>query len=282
MRTIALLATYNEHRFIDACLGHLAKQGINTYLIDNCSTDDTIERAERWRGRGLVGIESFPRGPGDTYDWRGLLVRKQELATELEADWFVHLDADELRLPPKRTGTLAEALVRVDDQGFNAVNFIEFTFMPTREEPDHDHADFMRTLRTYYPFLPEYPHQLADAWAGGTPHQLKAWKAAPDIDLASSGGHQVKFPGLKMYPEAFPMRHYLFLSVPHAIEKYIERRFNPAEVASGWHGWRARLTTTDILLPRQAELRIATPTAELDPSRPRRQHYIDGELTKKR
>ena len=30
--------------------------------------------------------------------------------------------------------------------------------MPTLEEPDHDHADFIRTRRTYYPFHPRSPH----------------------------------------------------------------------------------------------------------------------------
>lgn len=51
---------------------------------------------------------------GGVYDWRGLLRRKEELAEEFaaeeEADWLIHLDPDELRLPPPGAGTLAEAL----------------------------------------------------------------------------------------------------------------------------------------------------------------------------
>jgi hypothetical protein len=93
--------------------------------------------------------------------------------------------------------------------GCNAVNFLECTFLPCQEEPDHDHPDFQRTLRTYYSFCPSFPHQL------------KAWKAAdvPRPDLASPGGRRVAFSGLRMYPRSFRMRHYLFLSIPHAVEK---------------------------------------------------------------
>src|SRR4029077_1422495 len=206
LRVVALIASYNERRFIEPCLEHLHEQGIDAYLIDNGSSDDTVERAERWLDRNLIGTESFPRGEGGVYDWRGLLRRKEELARELGADWFIHLDPDEVRLPPARGQTLAQALEAVDREGFNAVNFTEHTFIPTREEPDHDHPDFRRTLRTYYPFEPRFPHQV------------NAWKANPEVELAASGGHRASFPGLRMHPRSFPMKHYLFLSVPHAIE----------------------------------------------------------------
>lgn len=263
MRVVALLATYNEQRFIGSCLGHLDEQGVETYLIDNCSTDETVVIAERFRGRGLIGIERFPRN--GVYDWRGLLGRKEELAGELAADWFIHLDADELRLPPPSHATLTEALHAVDQAGYNAVNFIELTFVPTREAPDHDHPEFRRTLRTYYPFCPSHPHQL------------KAWKAAaaPRPDLASTGGHRVSFPGLQMHPRPFPMKHYLFLSVPHAIEKYVERRYDPDEVESGWHGWRATVAAADIRLPSESELRVTRSDDDLDPDKPRKMHYLD-------
>lgn len=264
MRVVALLATYNERRFIAGCLEHLGEQGVETYLIDNGSSDDTVAIAERFRGRGLIDIEEYPRD--GTYDWRGLLRRKEELAGRLEADWFIHLDADEVRLPPRGQGTLTEALAAVDRQESNAVNFVEFTFVPSREAPDHDHPDFRRTLRTYYPFQPS------------PLHQLKAWKAsaAGRPDLASSGGHKVDFPGRRIHPESFPMKHYLFLSVPHAIEKYVQRRYDPDEVESGWHGWRAGLAAEDIRLPGEAELHEARAGEGLDPSKPRTAHCLDA------
>lgn len=262
MRAVALLASYNERRFIEPCLRHLQEQGVDAYLIDNCSTDNTVELAERWLGRGLIGIESFPRGDGDVYNWRALLTRKEELARELEADWFLHMDPDEIRLSPVRGQTLAEALESADGKGFNAVNFSEFTFIPTCEEPDHDHDEFQQTLCTYYPF------------ATNSSNRLNAWKATDGVELSWSAGHRVRFPGLRMHPEFFPMKHYLFLSVPHAIEKYVERRYDRDEVSSGWHIWRSRLSVSDIQLPSRSELCVIKPGGELDASEPRKRHYI--------
>lgn len=267
MRVVALIASYNERRFIGPCLEHLHEQGVESYLIDDGSTDETVAIAEGFLDRGLIGIEEIPRE--DVYDWRGLLRRKEELAAEFaeqgEADWLIHLDPDEVRLAPHGAGTLAGGLAAVDRDGYNAVNFLECTFVPTREEPDHDHADFQRTLRTYYPFSPSFPHKLT------------AWKAAdaPQPDLVAKGGHRVGFRGLNMCPTSFPMKHYLFLSVPHAVEKYVERTYSPAEVERGWHGWRATLRAEDIDLPSRSELRVAEPGEELDPGRPRRRHFID-------
>jgi len=142
------------------------------------------------------------------------------------------------------------------------VNFFEFTFIPTQEAPNHDHDQFQRTLLTYYPFSPAFPHRL------------NAWKKTEAVEIMSSGGHRVRFPGLAMYPDSFPMKHYLFLSAPHAIEKYVERRYSRHEVESGWHGWRARLSRADITLPHKAELRIWTSDSELDSSEPRARHYL--------
>jgi Glycosyl transferase family 2 len=263
LRVVALIAAYNERRFITACLEHLNRHGIEAYLIDNCSTDETVRLAEPWLARNLIGIEPFPRGEGDVYDWRGLLRRKEELARLLEADWFMHSDPDELRLPPLGGTTLLQALEAVDREGFNAVDFAEFTFVPTREHPDHDHPRFEATMRAYYVFQTPRPH-----------HQLKAWKASPRVALAS-GGHRVEFPGRRVYPRQFRVKHYLLLSVPHAIEKYAERLYDPDEVASGWHGWRARVTPESIQLPSESELLISESDDDLDPSQPALPHFFE-------
>lgn len=261
MRVLALLATYNEERFIVPCLEHLVRQGVEAYLIDNESEDRTVPLARQFLGRGLAGIETFPRR--GVYRWQRILERKEQLAASFEADWFMHVDADEIRLPPAPGQAFGEALAAADDQGFNAVNFIEFTFVPTRESPDHDHPDYLRTMRWYYPFLPSFPHQL------------KAWKKQPGpVELAWSGGHLVRFPGLRMYPTSFPMRHYLFLSEAHAVRKYVQKTYDAEELSRGWHQARSRLRAEDIVLQEEAELRRYVSDDLLDPSRPLQQHPL--------
>ncbi|HVG07609.1 MAG TPA: glycosyltransferase family A protein [Thermoanaerobaculia bacterium] len=261
MRALAIIATYNEERFIGGCLEHLFSQGIEAYLCDNQSTDGTVEIARRYLGAGLRGIEQLPRD--GTYRWRGILRRKEELANELEADWFLHLDADEVPLPPQAGQTLAEALAEADASGCNAVEFSEFTFVPTREEPHHDHPDYRRTMHWYYPFAPSALH-LVRAWK----RQLQA------VDLASSGGHVPDFPGRLLWSRRCRLRHYLFLSREHALRKYVLKVYDPQEVHAGWHGWRSRLTADAVRLPSQAELRTAHTDDDLDPSSPRTTHCL--------
>ena len=259
VRAVAILATYNEERFIAGCLEHLFEQGVEAYLIDNSSTDRTVEIAQRYLENGLIGIETFPRG--EFHTWRLLLERKEELAATLEADWFMHLDPDEIRLPPTSGQTLAQAFAEAEAQGYNAVNFMEFTFVPTQEAPDHDHPNFQQTMHWYYPFLRRFPQRL------------NAWKRQPrKVDLAHSGGHRVQFPGLRMYPESFKMRHYIFLSLPHALSKYLNRKQPPEALQRGWARMRASLTSEKIRLPSQEEMRYYTSDDELDPSNPLTQH----------
>lgn len=270
MRVIAIIAAYNEERFIAACLESLFRHGVDAYLIDNCSTDETVAIARRYSDRGLVGVESFPRVAGRC-NWHGILRRKEELAATLEADWFMHLDPDEVRLPPRSGQTLVEAFAEVERQGYNAVDFHEFTFIPTREDPDHEHPDFQRTMRHYYPFRP---------WS---PHRMNAWrKQKRRVDLAWFGGHRVRFPGLRVSPVLFTMRHYLFLSVGHLIDKYTQRVYDSAELRRGWWGWRSRLKPELISLPSQNELRFYTSDDELDPSDSRTQDFAEDWAEKER
>jgi glycosyltransferase involved in cell wall biosynthesis len=255
------MAAYNEERFVGGCIEHLATQGIETYLIDNESTDATVEIAERSRGRGLAGIESFQRD--GTYPWLGLLARKSELAATLDADWFVHVDADEIRLPPRAGLTLAEALAEVDRRGYNAVNFFEFTFVPTLEHPDHDHSRYQETMRWYYPYLPALPNRL------------NAWKRQDGpVDLVTTGGHVIDFGGIRPFPESFPMKHYLFVSIEHAVRKFVQRTYDPSEVEAGLHRKRAALRAADIALLPEADLRRYISDEELDRDEPWVQHPL--------
>lgn len=262
MRVVAMLQTYNEQRFVAACIEHLREQGVDVYLIDNESTDDTVAIAERYLGDGVTGIETLPRD--GCFALRAQCARQEELAQDLDADWLIHYDADEFRASARPRQSLAGAILELDEAGFNAVRFHECAFVPTVEHPDHDHRDFQLTMRRYYPFEP-------------TPlHRCNAWKKqdAP-VELAWSGGHEVRFPGLKLAPTSLNLRHYLFLSVPHAIEKFVQRRFAEDEVADGWFGWRSTITADDIVLPRDGDLRFFVADHLLDVSSPRTRHVLD-------
>ena len=74
-RVIAIITAFNEGDIISPVIGHLVENGIDIYLIDNLSTDDTVEQASQWLGRGLLHIELFPQhltpsaDSSGTFDW---------------------------------------------------------------------------------------------------------------------------------------------------------------------------------------------------------------------
>jgi glycosyltransferase involved in cell wall biosynthesis len=261
MRVTAILSVYNEERFIGNCLNHLVNEGVDVYIIDNESTDGTVDIVRSYVNRGVLGVEKVARE--GVFRSRPLLARKEELAMELPGDWFVHVDADEIHLAAISGRTLREAFAEVDRLGFNAVNFQEFTFSPTQENPDHDHANYLSTMRWYYVFTPFFPH-LVRAWK----------KQVCQVGLAASGGHRVTFPGLRVFPQAFVMRHYFFLGLGHAQRKFVEKIYAPEEVQEGWYGKRAFLRTELLRLPSEAELNEYVSDDQLRAACPRMQHLL--------
>jgi cell division protein FtsB len=230
-RVIALISTFNEGDIIAAVIRHLVDNGIDVYLIDNHSTDDTVEQAEPWIGRGLLHIEYLPArsdapSDGPLYDWTAILRRKEQLAQELEADWFIHHDADEVREGPFPRLGLRDTIEWIDARGYNAIDHIVLNFRPV--DDDFRQGEDPRTYFQYYEEAAEYDRT-----------QIKAWKktGAP-VSLMASGGHHAEFEGRRVFPLPFLIRHYPVRGQTHGLNKvFAERkaRFVEAERVRGWH-----------------------------------------------
>ena len=226
VRVIALVAAYNEADIIEETTRDLIDQGIEVYLLDDGSTDGTADRVRHLLGRGLLAIESMPSSVGrpSQFYWRAILRRKEELAATLKADWFIHHDADEIREAPWPDTRLATAIERVDEEGWNAVDFLLLNFVPTEGDVYHGN------LRADFPFYA--PAQWWDR------PQIRCWKRQPRVDLASTGGHDTMFEGRRVCPTRFLLRHYPIRSQEHGMRKvFAERlpRFDSEERAAGWH-----------------------------------------------
>jgi glycosyltransferase involved in cell wall biosynthesis len=116
-RVVALISAYNEEDIIVPCLQYLIKQGLEVYLIDNWSTDSTVELASELLGKGLLAIEKFPQGgPPEHYVWKDILSRIEQLPEEIEADWFLFQDVDEIRASPWPGLSLRDAILKVDGE----------------------------------------------------------------------------------------------------------------------------------------------------------------------
>ncbi|MEI9975608.1 MAG: glycosyltransferase family 2 protein [Ignavibacteriota bacterium] len=227
-RVIALVGAYNEEDVIESFLEHTIRQGVDVLLLDNWSTDRTAERAARFLNRGLIGIRKFPEeGPSAHHEWHRMLRKKEELASYLAADWFIHVDPDELRESPWPKVTLREALYRVDYEGFNAVNHTCVTFPPTGSGYRDDLP--LEQQFQYFEFGVHAGHLV----------QVKAWKRQPTrVECADSGGHEARFAGRRVYPFRFLLKHYPIRSPEHGRKKVFQERrprFSPELRQRGWH-----------------------------------------------
>lgn len=261
MKVVALLAVRNEEYYLERCLTHLYEQGVETCLIDNESTDRTVEIARDFLHRGLFRIEQFPFN--GIYEWLEILKYKSLLAQEIDADWFIHYDADEICEAPKPFTNLVEGIKDADKKGCNAINFDEFVFTPTSTGEAYEGKDYVKEMKHYYYFRPDVLRLV------------RIWKdTGVQVDLAPSGGHSATFVNRRIYPQNFILRHYILLSKAHAMEKYGKRHYDPRELAKGMNVKRASFNPENIKFPDKKRLKRVSENGEWDRSDPWTRHFF--------
>jgi hypothetical protein len=221
------MTAFNEADVIVPVVRHLVEQGIRVHLIDSWSTDGTQELVRQSFDESLVGIERFPPDqPCQVYDWTRLLRRVDAVGAASQADWIVHHDADEIRQSPWSSLNLRDAFYLVDQTGFNCVDHTVLQFRPVGGEQSF--PDPSASMRWF-------------EWGTrpGHFHQLKAWRRQPGgVCLAAYGGHEASFPGRRVFPYKFLLRHYPIRSQEHGERKVLaerQPRWHAAERAAGWH-----------------------------------------------
>ena len=261
MRIVALLAVRNEEYYLERCLKYLYEQGIESCLIDNESIDRSLKIAKDYSHRGVYRIEHIPFT--GIFEWVKILEYKSQLAQEIDADWFIHHDADEIREAPKPFPNLVQGIKDADEKGYNAINSHEFVFTPTSEEEAFEGKDYLNEMKYYYYFKPDMLHRV------------NIWKnTGADVNLASSGGHSVLFENRRIYPANFILRHYILLSKRHAMEKYGKRNYDPKELAKGMNVKRARFNPENIKFPNKKDLKRISENGEWDLSDPWTGHFF--------
>lgn len=259
MNIVALLGVRNEAIYMPYCLAHLVAQGIQVVIIDNDSTDDTLAIAKQWLGKGVIGIEHYPYQ--GFYDWQGILNFKMDVASRYKAEWYIHHDADEIRQTADGVETLSQAIARIDDAGYNAIDFLEFVFIPTDKTQNYVGTNYVQTMKYAYYFQ---PNPL---------HRVNAWKSGYDVNITSTGGHRAEFEGRLLAEEKLILRHYPVLSWQQLADKYTKQRiYSQQEVEEkGWHGKRANFDLNQAWLPLPEQL-IQPELVGWDIRQPRQSH----------
>ncbi|HEX3918379.1 MAG TPA: glycosyltransferase family 2 protein [Caulobacteraceae bacterium] len=257
----AILAIRNEAAVLGACLRHLVRNGVRIALIDNGSDDDSprIYGAPEFASH-LVEVQRLPFT--GAFSLEAQLSAKHALAERLGGGWIIHLDADEMMHSYRPGETLAAAFARIGAAGWNAVNFDEFVFLPIeRDYPGA--ADGFPDLHLYYLHEP------------GTPRLMRAWRTGSGLSMQASGGHHLEGADLRLAPESFALRHYMFRSQAHAYEKYPRRAFERSEIDRGWHTSRVGQPRERYRFPAAEQLKRLADVNDrrLDKSDPWSRHY---------
>lgn len=224
---LAIMAAYNEADIVERQLRLLIDQGIRCHVIDNWSSDGTYEIVQGLTSTYAVTVERFPAsGATGTYDWAAILDRVEAVAATSGADWVVHHDIDEVRLPPW-DADLREALWTVDRCGYDAVDHRVVQHHPTADDGTDD-----------APLLERLPWCEFERFDGNA-HQVKAWKhTGVRPVIAAVGGHDIAFVNRRVFPLRFALHHFPIRSQEHGERKVLRERrarWNPEERARGWH-----------------------------------------------
>jgi Glycosyl transferase family 2 len=224
-RVLAVMTTFNEGDVIEGILDRAAAEGLWVHVVDNWSTDDTLERATGHRA--VLATERFPPRSPRYYEWERLLHRVEEIAATANADWVVHHDADEWRTSAWPGVPIVDALYWTATSGYNAVDHTVVVHPPTHDQFVAG-GDVTGHLR-HFEFGRRPGHFI----------QIKAWQATVGrVDLASSGGHEARFASRRIFPANFLLRHYPIRSQAHGMRKVLEERrprWAPGERQRGWH-----------------------------------------------
>ena len=252
----AIIATYNEADVIARCVEDLVSQGISVIILDDGSVDGTMQALDGFVRAGTVCVEPFQAADPSAehrFSLTHIIARKQQLATQIAQGWFINHDADEFRESPWLGVSLAEGIRRVDALGYNAIDFQLFNFWPTGESyvPGDDPRD-------------TFPY--CEPGATWDRLQIRCWKHdGAALDLVSSAGHEAVFPGRRVFPTRFILRHYPFRGHEHAERKlFRERRpqYDPEERSHGWHLQYDALQPDHGFVRDRATLRLFEPVAE--------------------
>jgi len=224
IKVIAYIWSYNEEDFIEWTIKHLISQNIEIHLFDNWSTDSTFDKANKFTSKYLK-VSKWPKNEERYSSLTSRLNFLEELSRKNTThDWIIHQDVDEIRRA--KTGeTLVNFIKRIDSQGFNAINHDIETYLPKEDWDGSQNPEMFFTAK-------------ANNHTDKRTSQIKCWKNTNQkINLSTSGGHILKFPGIKISSEKLLIKHYPLRTQEHARRKIQERKksYTRQELKKGWH-----------------------------------------------
>ena len=240
LKVVCVIMAHNAARTLPAVLNHLKKNNFLAAVVDHGSTDATSEILDRFESDPII-FRSFEPFDG-VFRLSQQLEIKRRIIAQIDADWIIHLDADEILESPRAGESLRSFITRLDAEGAATIECDEFVFAPENDAADYEGRDFVAEMTRYYHFAPE-KRRLQRAFKCGI--DTSYWDR--------SGGHQVT-QDASSQPERMRMRHYIGLSVAHLREQYLGRVFCGEELSRGWHCNRVPVAMDFVRAPDPSKL----------------------------
>jgi hypothetical protein len=214
----AVLMVRNGAPTLGKLLDHMGANQIPVIVIDHGSTDATRAIAAARLGRGVSRIVDEPfQG---SFDLTRQLELKAEIIGGLEADWIIHLDADEFLFSPVPGESLRGLIERHAATAAEAIGCDEYVFLPLAEDEEHDSETFMETMTAYVHLENKDPKQ-----------RVFRRRAALDRWM-KTGGH---FVSPNAVGETLVLQHYMGLSLDHLRAQYVGRVYTKADLGKLWN-----------------------------------------------
>ncbi len=261
MRCVAIIMVRNGIDYVEHCISHLIKNQIEVAILDQSSNDGTFEVCEKYLGNGVCYLQRIEY-PG-YFSLKMQLEEKYKLVDGINSDWIIHQDIDECLDSPYEGMNLHDSIVQEDRGGYSVVNFNEFVFLP------YDSCKLFFESKYYYFFEPFFPRLM------------RAWKKSENLSALKSGGHNLESStgtSLKISPNNYALRHYIFTSQNHAYVKYKARVFSETDIVEhGWHKNRLNIDQSKLKFPDRLLLKKMKSFDDIafDLSDPWKKHFWD-------
>ena len=242
MQITALLCVRNELPYLKLVLPYLAGERIEVVLIDNGSTDGTLDAIRNGDFPNVIRLETFPYAGGF------------DLSRQLEIKWAIAKSllatGSSIRTPTKFCMRRQAGAAFVTTSSRRICQFQRAQLQRAR------HAASRSASGRHLPQQQELLLLRAETDAADegveTNRQSRAGK---------SGGHTLQGEDVNVYPQRMLLKHFIVRTQEHAYEKYLHRTFSSTDLEKGWHKNRLNFTVDNLRIPTTGEhlLSLASP-----------------------
>jgi len=207
---------YNEELIIEECLKHYLSQGIDLVVVDNQSTDSSmnivaglrsVENAHPGKIIDVVNIKT------EGYQWQEILSFACDYMHKnlCHYEWILLIDADSFFYSPIKRMPILEFMDFVKKRGYNIIDGELHDFFPTERDDVsiRSAVERMRYCRLYSDRI--------------TP-QHRIFLYHPSVDFHTYRGHTCLRDDARVFIVRFIYNHYKWQSYEHGMKKIFEER----------------------------------------------------------